>query len=174
MKKWFAQIGLLSCMPLCGALLGACVGHDTARVATAEKTKPASTTDRLSRTELHCLAMNMYWEARGEGRRGMLAVGWVVMNRVRSPEFPATICGVVYQGGEQPPCQFSWWCDGRSDRPRERESWRAAVAVAAELLNDPPPDVTNSALFYHAASIRNPWTRRRIQTAQIGDHIFYR
>ena len=174
MKKRFAQMTLPSCMLLCAVLLGACVGHDTAPVAVADKSMPTAPPGRLSQAEFHCLAMNLYWEARGEGRRGMLAVGWVVLNRVRSPEFPASICGVVHQGGEQPPCQFSWWCDGRSDRPRERESWQAAVAVAAELLNDPPPDVTNNALFYHAASIRTPWTRPRTRTAHIGDHIFYR
>ena len=174
MNKRNAQTSLLSCVLTCGVLLGACVGHHPVRVEAAETPTPVARPDRPSRADFHCLAMNMYWEARGEGRRGMLAVGWVVLNRVRSSEFPATICAVVYQGGEQPPCQFSWWCDGRSDRPREHESWQAALAVAAELLSDPPPDVTNNALFYHAASIRNPWTRPRTRTAQIGDHIFYR
>ena len=64
----------------------------------------------------HCVALTMYWEARGEGRKGMLAVGSVVLNRVDDDRFPDSACGVVYQGGETPPCQFSWWCDGRSDR----------------------------------------------------------
>ena len=56
----------------------------------------------------HCLALAMYWEARGEGRQGMLAVGSVVLNRVRDQRFPNSVCGVVYEGGEKPPCQFSF------------------------------------------------------------------
>ena len=71
-----------------------------------------------------CLALSMYWEARSEGPEGMRAVGWVVLNRVAAEDFPDTVCGVVHDGGETPPCQFSWWCDGRSDVPRERQAWR--------------------------------------------------
>lgn len=122
--------------------------------------------------EQHCLALAMYWEARGEGRHGMIAVGWTVLNRVRSEHFPATPCEVVRQGGEQPPCQFSWWCDGRSDRPRERRDWLSALLIAADLLTNPPPDPTGGAIFYHSTSIRSPWKRER--TARIGQHVFYR
>ncbi len=124
--------------------------------------------------ERHCLALNLYWEARGEGRLGMIAVGWTVLNRVESHQFPSTTCGVIYQGGERPPCQFSWWCDGRSDYPRERDSWLAANALATELLSDPPRDPTGGALFYHAASIDSPWKRKRTRTVTIGSHVFYR
>ena len=116
--------------------------------------------------------MNLYWEARGEGRKGMLAVGWVVLNRMQSPQFPATPCGVVYQSGERPPCEFSWWCDGRSDRPRDERSWRRALIAAADLLVNPPPDPTGGALFYYSTSIRRPWSR--VRTVQIGHHVFYR
>lgn len=63
-----------------------------------------------------CLALAMYWEARGEGRRGMVAVGSVVLNRVADNRFPNTLCAFVHQGGEIPPCQFSWWCDCKSDK----------------------------------------------------------
>jgi spore germination cell wall hydrolase CwlJ-like protein len=124
--------------------------------------------------EHHCLALALYWEARGETRRGMIAVGWTILNRAQSRHFPATPCAVVYQGGERPPCQFSWWCDGKSDRPRYRNSWIQARVVAAELLVDPPPDPTGRALFYHSTSIGVPWTRKRTRTARIGNHIFYR
>jgi N-acetylmuramoyl-L-alanine amidase len=126
------------------------------------------------RNEHHCLALALYWEARGESRRGMVAVGWTILNRTQSQHFPATPCGVIYQGGERPPCQFSWWCDGKSDRPRDRGSWVQARVIAAELLVDPPPDPTGRALFYHSTRIGVPWTRRRIRTARIGNHIFYR
>lgn len=126
------------------------------------------------RQEHRCLALNLYFEARGEGRRGMIAVGWTVLNRVRSRDFPGTPCQVVYQGGEQPPCQFSWWCDGRSDRPRSRDSWRLASIIAANLLIDPPMDPTRGALFYHSTSVKPRWRRDRVRTGRVGRHIFYR
>jgi len=122
--------------------------------------------------EQQCLALNMYWEARGEGRQGMIAVGWTVLNRVRSRHFAATPCEIIRQGGEQPPCQFSWWCDGKSDLPRDQNSWRSAQIIAAELLVNPPPDPTHGALFFHSTSIRPPW--QRVRTVRIGRHVFYR
>ena len=76
------------------------------------------------------MALNMYHEARGEGRLGMLAVGWVVLNRMADKSYPGTVAGVVYQG-----CQFSWVCDRRSDRPRDGSAWRRALELAAELLS---------------------------------------
>ena len=124
--------------------------------------------------EQNCLALSIYWEARGEIRRGMIAVGWTVLNRTRGEHFPSTLCEVVHEGGEQGPCQFSWWCDGKSDRPRNRHSWTRARVIAADLLIDPPPDPTHGALFYHSTSIRIPWKRKRARTALIGNHIFYR
>jgi spore germination cell wall hydrolase CwlJ-like protein len=114
----------------------------------------------------------MYWEARGEGRDGMAAVGAVVLNRVAHSRFPDTPCDVVHQGGETPPCQFSWWCDGRSDRPTHHRLWASALALADEMLAHRTGDPTHGALFFHSVSIASPW--RRVQTAQIGNHVFYR
>ena len=124
--------------------------------------------------EQHCLALAMYWEARGEGREGMEAVGWTVLNRAHNEQFPSTLCGVVQQGGEKPPCQFSWWCDGKSDRPRDADLWEQAQAVAVSLDTDPPTDPTKGALFFHNSSIAVPWKKPRERTARIGSHIFYR
>lgn len=126
------------------------------------------------RRQQECMALAMYWEARGEGRRGMEAVGWTVLNRVNSPHFPSTPCAVVFEGGERPGCQFSWYCDGKSDRPRDRESWQRAMQVAGDLLERPGADPTGGALFFHATSIRTPWRRPRVRTARIGGHVFYR
>ncbi len=119
-----------------------------------------------------CLAQAMYWEARGEGRRGMVAVGWTILNRVKSPRFPATPCGVVHQGGERPPCQFSFWCDGKSDKPRDPTSWRSALDIAAQLLRRPPRDPTHGALYFHSAGVRTP--PNHVRTARIGRQVFYR
>lgn len=121
-----------------------------------------------------CLALTVYWEAKNEGREGMIAVGWVVLNRQQNADFPATVCEVVYQGGETPPCQFSWWCDGRSDRPREAENWALALEVAELLLREPPPDPTGGALFFHNTGIDVPWTLERTRTTQVGNHVYYR
>lgn len=124
--------------------------------------------------EHQCVALALYWESRGEPEKGMFAVGWTILNRVNSREFPSTPCGVVYQGGETPPCQFSWWCDGKSDRPRDRQAWRKAQVVAARLLTDPPTDPTNGALFFHSPGVNPAWATRRERTVRIGNHVFYR
>ena len=134
---------------------------------------PAAQARPLER-EHHCLALALYWEARGEPELGMVAVGWTILNRTHSGDFPATPCAVVFEGGEEPPCQFSWWCDGKSDRPRDRRSWIRAQVVAAKLLTKPPPDPTHGALFFHSTNIGVPWTRPRKRTARIGNHVFYR
>lgn len=124
--------------------------------------------------EQHCLALSLYFEARGEGREGMVAVGWTILNRVESRDFPPTTCEVVRQGGERPPCQFSWWCDGRSDRPRERDSWNLAMRIAGELLFDPPPDPTGGSLYFHATHVDPYWRQAMVRTARVGSHVFYR
>lgn len=119
-----------------------------------------------------CIALAMYWEARGEGHQGMQAVGSVILNRVNDDRFPDTPCEVVYQGGETPPCQFSWWCDGKSDRPTNHSEWLLALSAAETLLVENPPDATRGALFFHSTSMRSPWQRQK--TAHIGNHVFYR
>ena len=123
---------------------------------------------------VRCLALSMYWEAKGQGHEGMLAVGSVVLNRMRSDEFPDSACEVVFEGGETPPCQFSWWCDGKSDTPTEAKPWKLAQELAREMLANPPADPTGGALFFHSEDIPKPWKKERTRTAQVGGHIYYR
>ena len=104
----------------------------------------------------------------------MIAVGSVVLNRVESREFPNRTCAVVKQGGESPPCQFSWWCDGKSDVPRARPQWDAALTAANSMLRARPRDPTHGALFFHSTAIKSPWLRSRERTTRIGGHVFYR
>jgi spore germination cell wall hydrolase CwlJ-like protein len=128
-----------------------------------------------SREAAHgCLAQTLYWEAKSEGRKGMEAVGWVVLNRMRDGEFPRTICAVVKQGQEKPGCQFSYWCDGKSDTPEPDDEWALAQDVARDLLSDPPPDPTGGAMFYHTVEVKAPWAESRKKTGRIGRHIYYR
>jgi spore germination cell wall hydrolase CwlJ-like protein len=153
----------------CSRLLPAALAAIIA-LAVARPAQSGSDTDQGAQ----CLALAMYWEAKSEGRDGMLAVASVVLNRVAHPEFPDTVCAVVKQGGEAPPCQFSWWCDGKSDRPTDPRAWALATRIADKALHDPPPDLTSGALFFHNAAIGTPWARERQRTVQIGQHIFYR
>ncbi len=140
----------------------------------SKKSKRSFITRQVSNEAKICLALAMYWEARGEGDRGMLAVGSVVLNRVESQYFPNSVCGVVYEGGETPPCQFSWWCDGKSDRPRNQTQWQAALNAADKLLSDQAHDPTGGALFFLSASVRSSFHSSRQRTARIGNHVFYR
>lgn len=124
--------------------------------------------------EFVCLSRTLYWEARTEGREGMIAVAWVVLNRKRDEEYPKTICGVVKQGNDKPGCQFSYWCDGKSDAPKPDAEWALSQQVAKEMMTNPPPDPTGGALFYHATNVKAPWAGERPRTAQIGRHVYYR
>src|SRR5215211_7866962 len=109
------------------------------RIQAAELAPPAKPADPR---EVELLALNMYHEAKGEGRAGMLAVGWVVLNRLADPGYPKTLEGIVTQG-----CQFGWTCDDRPDEPSDARAWRAAVGLAERLLaDDPPPDPTRGSL----------------------------
>jgi len=134
----------------------------------------ASDSDSI-RSEMRCLALNIYFEARGEPDRGKIAVGHVVMNRVEAGRFPDTICGVVKQGGEETrhTCQFSWWCDGKSDTPTDDEAWRRSKMLAQEVFWGLAEDPTIGALWYHANYVAPSWRKRFVRSAVIGEHIFY-
>lgn len=122
-----------------------------------------------------CLAHNIYWEARSEPLAGRVAVATVTLNRVRDPLFPADLCDVVRQGGARVRhgCQFSWWCDGKADVPRDPTAWRQAMAVAKTALAGRHDDPTGGALWYHADYVAPPWSRTLRPMARIGRHIFY-
>jgi spore germination cell wall hydrolase CwlJ-like protein len=125
--------------------------------------------------QVRCLALNIYFEARSETYQGKKAVAAVTINRLRSARFPKTICEVVRQGGDESlhRCQFSWWCDGRSDTPRDRRSWSVAVSLAKKILRHGVKDPTRGALWYHADYVRPVWRREKIRVTKIGRHIFY-
>ena len=126
--------------------------------------------------EFECLALNVYWEARSESSLGQFAVAAVTLNRVESPRFPNSICGVVRHGGSERlnRCQFSWWCDGKRDTPEERNAWLAAQSIAYTALFLNPPDPTKGALWYHANYVRPNWANVFSPTKRIGRHIYYR
>lgn len=124
-------------------------------------------------TDEVCLARTVYFEARGLPERDLAAVAHVVLNRVRHRDYPGTVCAVVREGGETPPCQFSWWCDGRSDRPRDRAEYARAVSVARAVLAGGTADPTGGAILFHNDRVRPAWARVARRTARIGPHTFY-
>ncbi|SEM96160.1 Cell Wall Hydrolase [Gemmobacter aquatilis] len=120
-----------------------------------------------------CLANAIYHEARGETVRGEFAVAEVILNRVDSPAYPNSVCAVVNQRGSGG-CQFSFTCDGKSDRVSERGAWQDAGKIARLLLDGAPRALTSGATHFHTAGVRPAWARRFERTASIGAHLFYR
>jgi spore germination cell wall hydrolase CwlJ-like protein len=121
-----------------------------------------------------CLARTIYWEARGEKAASMEAVASVVMNRLGHGGFPNTVCAVVRQGNEQGACQFSWWCDGRSDQAKEDESYAIAKEIARRALNLQLRDRTRGALYFHHRNVTPGWSAQYIRTVEIGEFVFYK
>lgn len=120
-----------------------------------------------------CLSKAIYFEARGETLRGQFAVAEVILNRVDSPDYPRSICGVVQQAGGGG-CQFSYVCDGRADRMRDPEAIWRAERIARVMMDGAPRGLTMGATHFHTRWVRPGWARRFPQTAAIGAHLFYR
>ncbi len=121
-----------------------------------------------------CLARTIYWEARGEKAASMDAVASVVMNRLGHAGFPNTVCAVVREGNERGACQFSWWCDGRSDQAKEDGPYATAKEIARKALNRQLPDRTGGALYFHQRPVTPGWSREYLKTAEIGEFVFYK
>ena len=129
-----------------------------------------------SADEQTCLATAIYFEARGESRRGQAAVAQVILNRVRNPAYPATACGVVYQNASQRNrCQFSFACDGAKDAIHSRSAWARARKVALDVTQGAEfvPEV-GSATHYFASYVRPYWASSMVKMASIGTHEFFR
>ena len=131
---------------------------------------------------LICLALNVYYEARNQPLQGQMAVAEVVMNRVVSNKFPDTVCEVIEEGPTyswkpdfpvRNRCQFSWYCDGKSDLPIEAEAWETARIVAKDILANRPM-VLKGATHYHAIDVNPKWAKTKTLIIRIGDHLFYK
>lgn len=130
----------------------------------------------FSDREQKCLAEGIYFEARGESARGQAAVAQVILNRVRNPAYPGSICGVVYQNRHwRNRCQFSFACDGIRERITERRMWQRAKDIAmATTAGKIWLDEIGSSTHYHATYVNPPWARTMKRLTRIGLHIFYR
>jgi spore germination cell wall hydrolase CwlJ-like protein len=131
-----------------------------------------------------CLALNLYFEARDQPVVGQLAVGFSTMNRVADERYPDTVCEVVKQAKynawdmENPirhRCQYSWFCDGMSDEPKNSKAMLEATILAANIFYGRVTDISDGATHYHASWINAPyWTEQMTTVFTIDDHIFYR
>ena len=133
-----------------------------------EAVEPDASRASPSPQDLSCLAEAIYFEARGTGTTGESAVAHVVVNRAKAGSFPRSICGVVGDG-----CQFSYRCDGRADVLAEPTARARAFKVAETVLSG-APDITEGALFFHAARANPGWFDSRPRVGTFGGNVFYR
>ena len=169
------RISMKSKKYLCLAVLGFCIGFYTGKAYPYD--------ENGSR---YWLAMNLYFEAGNQSDAGRLAVGYVTLNRVMSMSYPDTVQEVVQQGptytnwkGNVWPvkhqCQFSWYCDGKSDKPTEPDSWQRAKDIAYGVMNhDLGLGLTDGADHYHANFIEPFWAPHMTLVTTIGNHKFYK
>ena len=126
------------------------------------------------RRALLCLTQAVYYEAGYEPAEGRRAVAQVVLNRMRHPAFPKSVCGVVYQGARLPVCQFSFVCDGSLYRRPAAATWKAAEAIATAALDGYVERSVGAATHYHADYVAPYWAPMLAKISKIGAHIFYR
>ena len=149
--------------------------------------------------EAVCMALNIYYESRSDNLAGQYAVADVVLNRVQDSRYPNSICEVIKEGPvreswktKKDPdlseserifnpvrnmCQFSWWCDGKSDEPKDETGWAQAQYVAGNIMyNGKYRGITEGATHYHATYVKPKWRfdRGMNHIGRIGSHIFYR
>jgi spore germination cell wall hydrolase CwlJ-like protein len=124
---------------------------------------------------LQCLASAVYYEAGNQDTDGERAVAQVVLNRVRHPAFPSSVCGVVYQGSTRPTgCQFTFTCDGSLARAPDADGWRRAMKVAEDALSGAVYAPVGWATHYHADYVLPTWASSMAKNAIVGAHLFYR
>lgn len=136
-----------------------------------------------SPAEMECLAKNIYFESRNQSHLGQIAVAHTTLNRVEDSRYPESICSVVHQGVKNSDgsmkrnmCQFSWYCDGLPDRPRNTEMWEQSVEIAEESvrLYAQGIDITRGATHYHTENVYPNWAPTLDKIMTVDDHIFYR
>jgi spore germination cell wall hydrolase CwlJ-like protein len=122
-----------------------------------------------------CIAQAVYFEARSEPLVGQVAIAEVILNRIVDARYPNTACEVVFQNQQRHNrCQFSFACDGLSDRPRNAGAWEKALKVVALVMNGERSGVAKRATHYHAAYVSPRWSAHLSKLGQVGSHIFYR
>jgi spore germination cell wall hydrolase CwlJ-like protein len=167
-KLWLGKLSMQEAEQVNGVIPDAQVANPPAdpfvlRASAAEKA-----------AALQCLTAAIYYEAALEPREGQEAVAQVVLNRMRHPGYPKSVCGVVFQGSDRPGCQFSFACDGSMARPPAQWAWRNARDVAEQALDGFVMKLVGTATHYHTSWVMAAWTPTLLKVAQIGAHIFFR
>lgn len=126
--------------------------------------------DHISGSDLQCLALNVYREARNQPAEGQLAVAYVTLNRFEMSDLP-TICDVVFRAG-----YFAWTRDQKvvQQWPRDEAAWVTAQVIAHQALADPDDDPVKGSTYFHTVSTDPNWTSGLVRVGRIGDHVFYR
>lgn len=132
--------------------------------------------------DYECMALNIYFETRGQNLADSAAVADVVLNRKLDMRYPSTVCGVVkdavLNSNGQPvrnKCQFSWFCDGKSDTPHDKRSWERSKIIAAQVMFDGRfRGITEGSTHYHATYVNPRWASSLVLIGRIGSHIYYR
>ena len=127
-----------------------------------------------SEKALRCMTQAVYYEAGFEPVAGRYAVAQVILNRMRHPAFPKSVCGVIYQGSSRPGCQFSFACDGSLLRAPGAKAWAEARRVAEDVLSGTVTSTVGMATHYHANYVSPYWAPKLHKITQMGAHIFYR
>ena len=127
-----------------------------------------------SEKALRCMTQAVYYEAGFEPVAGRYAVAQVILNRMRHPAFPKSVCGVIYQGSSRPGCQFSFACDGSLLRAPSAKAWAEARRVAEDVLSGTVTSTVGMATHYHANYVSPYWAPKLHKITQMGAHIFYR
>jgi len=160
-------------------LRGSVTDGAAAQAIKSVTSKPANSADMAMAQlleEHRCLSEVMYYEARGEGTDGQMAVAEVVFHRLRHGHYGHSICGVVYEGAETSSCQFSFACHGAMAERKSPVAWHNTEILAARILAGQVAlrDVTGDATHFHAVSVAPDWADNMERTVQIGNHIFYK
>lgn len=121
--------------------------------------------------QIKCLALNIYFEARGESRIGQKAIAWVTLNRLESGMYGNDICDVVWQQD-----QFSWTNDGKSDQPKDILAYVEALEIAYDVLQDYKyaEDPTEGSIMFHSSAVKPYWKNKYERVIRIDNHIFYK
>ena len=146
---------------------------------------PSTVTASDENGDTFCLAQNIYFEAGDQPLAGKIAVAHVVLNRLEHKSYPNNVCGVVYQAklreswaGNMIPirnqCQFSWYCDGKSDEPLDTKTWLEVLRIARDIQDGAWADITEGATHYHATRVNHYWADTLNKTVVINEHIFYK
>lgn len=119
--------------------------------------------------DMKCLALNVYYEARGEPISGQIAVAQVTMNRVAHKNWPNNVCDVVYQKK-----QFSWTISSKNKSPKNKKLYKEIYEIAEEVYYLRTADEVDGAVFFHADFVKPSWSKKMIKVGKIGGHIFYK